>query len=343
MAITYASDRSSDGAGSQVHRILGIMALAEALNVPYDHSPIIKIDYHGWDRYLSNEYDEVLAETWNRFLGFPNTTADKTASARVWNNVAPEQLTEIAEWIKGGGQARIFLPLPFLDIFPHYLEKVRPRLWAWYDSTPKPVLKKTEKLQVALHVRRGELHLWESYRMLPNKYYLTVIRQLKKILPANAEFHIHSEGNISSEQGKEDVFRSKVHFTDMQEPSKRLRKNRDRFEDFVQEGCILHINEDVFQTFHRCISADIFIMSRSSLSYVMGVYSRGIVVYQPYWSNPLPSWCVAPKWRNITSPKDILFTGPRMILEKVMAKKSKAWDMLRAACILQQAQHLNNP
>ena len=338
MALTYANDMASDGAGGQIQRIIGIIALAEALRVPYDHSPIIKIDYHGWDLYVNKEFDLELPKKWDAFLGFPRTIASPSTESRVWNNVFPDQLPDISRWIRNGGQARIVLPYPFLDVFPQYLDKVRPKLWAWYDGTPKPRLEGTDKFQVSIHVRRGELHLWESQRMLPNQYYLSIIRELKKHVPADAEFHIHSEGNVSADKGTEEVFRSEVHSAYMREPSKHLRKNRDHFEDFVEEGCILHINEDIFQTFHRCVSADIFVMSKSSLSHVMGVYSRGIVVYQPFWHSPLPSWCVAPTWHMIMSPKDILPIGPRMIIEKLMPKKSKRWDQLRAACMLRRAQ-----
>jgi hypothetical protein len=123
----------------------------------------------------------------------------------------------------------------------------------------------------------------------------------------------------------------------MREASKRLRKDRDHFEDFLNEGCILHINEDIFQTFHRCVSADIFIMSKSSLSLVMGVYSRGIVVYQPFWHNPLPSWCVVPTWQTLQSLKDIFSKGPQIIIEKLIPDKKK-WDQLRALCLLRCAQ-----
>jgi hypothetical protein len=340
VSITYANDMVSDGAGGQIQRIIGIVALAEALQANYDHSPIVKIDYHGWNLYLKKEYDAELPRKWDTFLGFPEPQTGCSVTDHVWQAVSPDQLPEISQWILNGCQARIVLPYPFLDLFPQYLDKVRPKLRSWYNRTPKPILEETKKFQVAIHVRRGELHLWESQRMLPNGYYLTIIRELRKYMPADAEFHIHSEGSISTDKGKEEVFRAPAHAGYMREPSKHLKRNRDHFEDFIQEGCILHINEDIFQTFHRCVSADIFVMSKSSLSYVMGAYANGIVVYQPFWHTPLPSWCVMPVWPTIGSLRDLLKKGPQLVREALGGDKSKKWSRLRFACMLQRAQRL---
>jgi hypothetical protein len=342
MSITYANDRSSDGAGAQLHRIIGVIALAEALQVAYDHSPLLKMDYHGWDLYLQNEHDAELPQKWDRFLGFPAAAQEPPTASRVWDTVSPDQLPAIREWLQEGGQARIVLPFPFLDTFPHYLERVRPRLLNWYDRTPKPNRERPEALQVALHVRRGELHLWESNRILPNAYYLAVIRELRKHLHGNVEFHVHSEGNATSGTGSEEVFRSAEYADHMREESKNLRRDRDHFEDFTKEGCILHINEDIFQTFHRCVTADIYVMSKSSLSYVMGAYAKGVVVYQPFWHKPLPSWCVVPLWRGIHSLKDLFVSGPRIMMAKLLPGKVKGWEQLRDACLLRRAQRIGS-
>jgi len=337
MSVTYANDIHTDGAGAQALRILGTIALAEALKVPYVHSPIIKLDYHGWDLYLKNEMDAELPKKWESFLGFPHMEATKSDKIRIWDKVYTNDLLDIRRWIQSGGHARITLPLPFLDIFPYYLDKMRPQLHDWYEATPKPLLKKTNSFQVAIHVRRGELHLWESNRMLPNAYYLKIIHELKKIIPADAEFHIHSEGNVTTDQGKEEIANAQLYSKYMDDKSKIVRKNRDHFEDFIREGCILHINEDIFETFHRCVSSDIYVMSKSALSYVMGVYAKGIVLYQPFWHSPLPSWFIMPKWHTILSVKDMLRNGPKILKEKILPNHAK-WNRLQVACILKLAQ-----
>ena len=340
MSITYANDLNTDGAGAQIQRIIGVIAMAEALNAKYVHSPIIKLDYHGWDLYLKNEFDKELPQKWENFLGFPHVETTKSEKIRVWNNVHLEELHDLSRWIQEGGQARILLPYPFLDVFPQYLDRVRQKLHNWYDATSKPLLKKSNSFQVALHVRRGELHLWESHRMLPNSYYLTIIRELKKHLPADTEFHIHSEGNISTDKGNEEIINAELYSQYMNDKSKVVKKNRDHFEDFAKEGCILHINEDIFQTFHRCVSADIFVMSKGSLSYVIGAYAKGMVLYQPFWHNPLPSWFVMPKWRTVGSAKDMLNNGWKLLTDKLTTDRAKKWGQLKAACMLKLAQKM---
>ena len=338
MSITYANDIHTDGAGAQIQRILGTIALADALHVKYIHSPIIKLDYHGWDLYLKNESDAQLPQKWELFLGFPHTETGNHPNIKIWNNVHPDDLHDICQWIQNKGLARILMPYPFLDIFPHYLDNVRHQLHTWYDATPKPLLSKTKSLQVAIHVRRGELHLWESHRMLPNAYYLKIIHELKKHLPSDTEYHIHSEGNISKDNDNEKIENPALYSKYMNDKSKVVRKNRDHFEDFDRESCILHINEDIFQTFHRCVSADFFVMSKGSLSYVMGAYAKGMVLYQPFWHNPLPSWFIMPEWQTLGSAKDIITKSPKVFMDKLIPHQTK-WYQLKLACILKMAQN----
>jgi hypothetical protein len=346
VSITYANDIINDGAGAQIQRIIGVIALAEALNVTYVHSPIIKLGYQGWDLYLQNEFDKELPHKWENFLGFPHMEATKSEKIRVWNNVHLEELLDLKRWINDGGQARILLPYPFGDVFPQYLDRVRQKLHNWYDATLKPLLTKSNSFQVAIHVRRGDLHLWESHRMLPNSYYLAIIRELKKYLPKNTEFHIHSEGNISTDKGDEKIVNtelySRLHSQYMHDKSKVVRKSRDHFEDFAKEGCILHINEDIFQTFHRCVSADIFVMSKGSLSYVMGVYSKGMVLYQSFWHSPLPTWFVMPQWLTLGSAKDLITNGSKLLKNKLTTDQAKKWNQLKTACLLRLAQNLED-
>ena len=343
MSVTYANDIHTDGAGAQIQRILGTIALACALQAPYVHSPIIKLDYHGWDMYLKNESDAELPQKWETFLGFPRTDGETVQSGkiRLWNNVSPDEMMELGRWVHEGGLARIVFPYPFLDILPQYLDLVRQKLHAWYDATPKPALEKSSSFQVAIHVRRGELHLWESQRMLPNEYYLEIIRELKKHVPADAEFHVHSEGALSTDNDSEEIVNAELYSKYMTDKSKVVKKNRDHFEDFIREGCILHINEDIFKTFHRCASADVFVMSKGSLSYVMGAYAKGVVLYQPFWHHPLPSWFIMPPWRSLGSLKLMLSDGPKVIRERIIPNQQK-WNQLEIACKVRMAQKITS-
>ena len=54
----------------------------------------------------------------------------------------------------------------------------------------------------------------------------------------------------------------------------------------------LHLNDDLFNTFTGMVSADILVMSRSSLSYVAAILSDGEIYYQQFWHSPADHWII---------------------------------------------------
>ena len=68
-----------------------------------------------------------------------------------------------------------------------------------------------------------------------------------------------------------------------------------RLEDFDAIPNVKIIaNGDAIEALKGMATADIFMMSRSSFSYVAAILNRrGIVIYYPFWHSPLPSWIVA--------------------------------------------------
>ena len=56
---------------------------------------------------------------------------------------------------------------------------------------------------------------------------------------------------------------------------------------------MLHLNDDVDNSFIGMVAADILVTSPSSLSYVAALISDGEIWYKPFWHPPLKHWIIA--------------------------------------------------
>lgn len=113
---------------------------------------------------------------------------------------------------------------------------------------------------IAIHVRRPNSH---DNRLqgadVPDCLFLEIIEKLR-IKYKNALFHIYSQGNYEN------------------------------FLIFENNDTILHIDEELEDTFTDMVFSDLLVLSPSSLSYVAGILNDGIVYYIPFWHPPLPGW-----------------------------------------------------
>ena len=118
------------------------------------------------------------------------------------------------------------------------------------------------KINVAIHIRRENLcdngHAG-ARATTPNSYYLNImntIREKYKHSGKEALFHIYSQGPIG------------------------------QFVDLNGADVKFYLNYDVVETFKGLVSAEILVISPSSLSYVAALISDGEVHYKRFWHNP---------------------------------------------------------
>jgi hypothetical protein len=121
---------------------------------------------------------------------------------------------------------------------------------------------KNNKFNIAVHVRRPNSY---DDRIngtdTPNDYYLNVINNIrKKHNDKELLFHIYSQGNIKD------------------------------FEYYKNDDVILHIDEELSDTYIGLVGADILVMSASSLSYSAALLSDGEIYYIPFWHSPSKKW-----------------------------------------------------
>jgi hypothetical protein len=153
----------------------------------------------------------------------------------------------------------------------------------YYPNTPRPShTTTTTALQVAVHVRRGDVTPCSTHasRYLPNSYYLNV---LDTYLPQNEtlyEVSIYSDGKTNNESSF-----------------------LERWEPFVQRNYSLNLDTNALDAWKAIISADIFIMSKSSMSLVAAMLNTNnlqnrnkkrssTIIYTPFWHQPLEDWIV---------------------------------------------------
>jgi hypothetical protein len=67
------------------------------------------------------------------------------------------------------------------------------------------------------------------------------------------------------------------------------------FDEFREKGYELHLDEHLDDVWNAVLTADVFIMSRSSFSYAPAVVTKATVVYTPFWHKPIRGWDVVSK------------------------------------------------
>lgn len=123
---------------------------------------------------------------------------------------------------------------------------------------------KNNKINVAIHIRRTNIH---DSRIdgtdTPDIYYINMINIIRNKYKNNNKcplFHIYSQGELEC------------------------------FNNYKNDDTILHINEDICNTFMGLVAADVLVTSRSSLSYTAALLSYGEIYYKHFWHPPSKEW-----------------------------------------------------
>jgi len=114
------------------------------------------------------------------------------------------------------------------------------------------------KFNISVHIRRPNVHDNRVYGAdTPDKYFLNVINHIRtKYSDKDLLFHIYSQGEIEN------------------------------FNHYLADDTVLHINEEVTQTFIGLVAADLLVTSRSSFSYVAALLSDAEIYHLPYVYHP---------------------------------------------------------
>lgn len=124
-------------------------------------------------------------------------------------------------------------------------------------------------LNVAVHVRRPNSHdSRKSGTDTPDTYYLNVIKMIRdehKSEEKPLKFHIYSQGDISN------------------------------FNKYLGDDVVLHLNENIENTFDGFLFCDILVTSESSFSYIAAFLTKGKVYAKKFWHKLVDSWRIMPQ------------------------------------------------
>ena len=242
------SQTPSDGAGSQLQRILSIYLLAKQFHLQYIHSPFHTIE-HG--------FDTLLLERFNQFIQLPSDSPlpDQYQSVYI-NSISQETLPLLLQDYPQPVLFKVNVCREYLNEHPHLLEPLFPYSFPWIHNRLNPTL------SIAIHIRRGDVSSTEnSNRFIPFLFYLECIEYLSSLFEA-IPFHIslYSEASITLE----------------------LSHYQERLDKITHLS--YHIDKDIVQTFQELVNSDILVAGNSSLSFSAAmIKQKGVVIHRPFF------------------------------------------------------------
>jgi len=249
----------NDGGGAQISARISTMICAQLKGLTYAHSPVADIAHVPAGK---SPYD--WSRRWEEFF-----------------NLGDGEIT--AAEIEARGYPLKPVPKPH-RFFPrsrclhvvahcHKVTDHHPAAWAAiapvlrekYQLSPKPVLPGYDdgRVQIAVHLRRGDVGAIGQFseRFTSDEVVLSRVRRvLEAVGPDRATVRLFS-------QGRPDDFRA-----------------------FAELGVHLHLDDDVFETFHHFVRSDLLFVAKSTFSYLGGVIGGNVCICEPFWHPSLPGW-----------------------------------------------------
>lgn len=248
-----------DGGGAQISARISTMICARLKGLTYAHSPVSDVahvpagtDPEDWSRRWEDYFN----------LGAGEITASEVEARGYPVKPVPKphrffprshRLHVVAHCHK------------VTDRHPAAWAAIAPELRKKYQLSPKPALPGYDdgRVQIAVHLRRGDVGSSGQFseRFTPDEIILSQIRRvLEAVGPERSTVRLFSQGNPEN-------FRA---FTDL--------------------GIRLHLDDDVFETFHHFVRSDILFVAKSTFSYLGGVIGENVCICEPFWHPSLPGW-----------------------------------------------------
>lgn len=287
LAFTYANDILMDGAGAQLQKMYSIYALSRFLDVSYVHSPLAAISYHGLASVENNSGLPAITERYNAIFKIPSDFEPPVSAIVSTLPIADlHSLCRIKDHAKQSDEFHLVRIMS-----SHLITNKHPQMLQYAQALSPFIAKSSPVFRLAIHVRRGDLLIFDSARMLPNAYYITTALKIINIL---RKLDISFVCELYTELASKTFLVTSGHYgigSRLQEPVA-----MDPEECHIREFEVLpnlqkFINTDPIEALTSLATADLLIMSRSAFSYLPAVLNKkGIIVYVPFYSNPLPEW-----------------------------------------------------
>jgi hypothetical protein len=297
IALTYANDVQKDGAGAQLQRVYGIYALSRYFKVPYVHSPLKEIGYQGLAALERNAGSPDLQDKYNRVFTIPS---DLELPENTISRYMSSPTVEDLEHLKSQAEKENTFYLVRI-LYPYSITDKNPEIYRCLKNISPFQSARSDTFRLAIHVRRGEEFVVDSQRMLPNSYYVSsamrIVEALKTLgIPFVCELYTEVPSKAFVVTPQSHGINGRISHPVLIDPK------MNRIEDFdVIPNLRKCINLDPIESLKGMATADALIISRSSFSYLAALFSKGIVIYYPFWHQPLKEWLISDLNGNISS------------------------------------------
>ncbi len=153
-------------------------------------------------------------------------------------------------------------------------QTLKERYWkAREDNPPIPVVFDKSRMNVAIHIRRGDVSATSraKARWVSTNVYVTIINQIKELHGNHVLFHVYSDAVVNQLQEIAQI-----------------------------PDVVMHLREDIFSTFHHMVIADILVTGQSSLSSLAGHLCDNIKLVRPW----------APFWERFPDGEKFITVNP---------------------------------
>lgn len=268
----------NDGMGAQAQAIYSAMLYARIVKVKYVHTPIVSAEHNykelpDWERQIERFFSFSTGEIKAKDINNQFEIVNLFSFSSMLSYLLRTPLHSLSKPV-------LFTSLHFHDfadkqVNEYKLIKTQLREKFDHNTTHYPLHYKNKHkkfLSIACHIRRGDVnnqnkHFIKKYgfsRFTDNQAYVEKLTLLSKILDQNKlpfEIHIYSQGNTND------------------------------FKELTNLA-VLHLNESPFESFYNMVQADILITAKSSFSYSAALLSTGLIIYEPFWHQPLDTWFI---------------------------------------------------
>jgi hypothetical protein len=275
----YFTNKTGGGLGNCIQQIISLLSFAKKNNIEFVYNPISKIHHIDDEKYIKLVEDYFQIK--NNFKNVNDIVFDK-----IINTDDTFSLSMINDYNYIDENILFYINHVYFLIDPVFRENKKDlllteELWneiKTYDygmNILKNIKKRIdlpyyniEKTNIAIHIRRGDVSKYTNTdRYIPFDNYYNIIENLN-LKYNNACFFIFSE--ITNDKHEFDEF---------------INNN-------INKGIDINLlaDIDILTTLEYMIKADVFVMSKSSLSYVAALYNVNKVLYIDFWHTKMPYW-----------------------------------------------------
>ena len=252
-----------DGGGAQVNACASAMALAAATGIRYLHTPLQYVEHAPGDQ-------AAWTRAWEDFFGLGQ---GETVIGPDHEAVDIKKVLDTPSiWSRPGTTVEAQHFLDACNAYPEFYDGIIPRLREKYAVSDKSGIaldRDGEDIVVAVHIRRGDVSRHNPVtgeRFTDDEY---LLQRVRDILAVTCDLGLRARVNVYSQGQAEDFAR------------------------FSELGCHLQIDKDTFETIHNLVMSDVLVTAKSAFSFVAGLLSKGVKIYEPFRTVPPCDWMVS--------------------------------------------------